>query len=155
MAGAKLTAQWDSADLRLVNHVFAEVLSKTESLEPLFRDIGEYLLPAHQDRIAQGISPDGTPFEPLDPKYVTSKRKRESRGVDQILILDDFLHGDLAYQVDAQGLALGTNLVYGATHQFGRSEAGIPARPFLGFSDADLDEIELIARDYLADILPG
>lgn len=151
MAGAKITANWDSGDLRQINQVFADLLAKANDLAPLMQDIGEYLLPAHQDRIAQGITPDGQAFEPLDPDYVTSERKRESRGADKILILDDFLHGDLAYQVTGNALELGTNTVYGATHQFGRG--GIPARPFLGFSAADLVEIEAIARDYLAEII--
>lgn len=151
MAGASLKVEWNAADLRRVNAVFEQLLKASADLTPLFQDIGEYLLPAHQDRIALGVEPDGAPFEPLHPDYVNSKRKRESRGADKILILDDFLHGDLAYQVVANGLALGTNVVYGATHQFGRG--GIPARPFLGFSDADIDEIELIAGDFLAEIL--
>jgi phage virion morphogenesis protein len=153
MAGATLKVEWNARDLKKVNAVFERLVKEAANLEPLFQDIGEYLLPAHQDRIALGVEPTGKAFEPLDPAYVKSRRKRESRGADKILILDDFLHGDLAYQVDADGLSLGTNVVYGATHQFGRG--GIPARPFLGFSDADIDEIELIARDYLTEILPG
>jgi len=155
MAGVSIKVEWDSEDLKRINAVFARLVRTTENLEPLYRDIGEYLLPAHQDRIAQGVTPDGEPFEPLSPEYLHSKRKRNSRGADKILILDDFLHGELAYQADAGGLELGTNRTYGATHQFGREEAGIPARPFLGFSAADLDEIEQIARDFLDDLLAG
>ncbi|MEZ5571183.1 MAG: phage virion morphogenesis protein [Halioglobus sp.] len=153
MAGASLKVEWNSEDLKKVNKVFADLLAQTDNLEPLMRDIGEYLLPAHKDRIAQGITPDGVAFEPLSPDYVSSERKRKSRGADKILILDDFLRGDLAYQVDGNGLQLGTNVVYGATHQFGRTKGNIPARPFLGFSDADIDEIEAIAQDYLAEIM--
>jgi len=151
MAGAKIEASWDTADLQKVDAVFSDLLKQTDDLEPLMQDIGEYLLPAHQDRIALGVTPDGEPFEPLSPDYLQSKRKRTSRGADKILILDDFLHGDLAYQVEGNSLALGSNVLYGATHQFGRGN--IPPRPYLGFSTADIDEIEQIAQDYLAEIL--
>jgi phage virion morphogenesis protein len=153
MAGARIESRWDSANLAKLNKVFAELQTQTEDFTPLMQDINEYLLPAHQDRIAQGITPDGLPFEPLSEDYKKSIRKRESRGADKILILDDFLHGDLAYQIDSDGRGsqLGTNTIYGATHQFGRG--GIVPRPYLGLATADLVEIEAIARDYLAEII--
>lgn len=151
MAGATLSVEWDAEDLRRVEAVFDRILRETRNPTPLHRDIGEYLLPAHQDRIEAGISPDGTPFAPLSDDYRTSARKQRSRGADKILILDDFLHGDLAYFADIEGLELGTNTLYGASHQFGRDD--IPARPFLGFSDDDIAEIEQIALDYLEDLL--
>lgn len=41
-------------------------------------------------------------------------------------------------------MAVGTNEVYGPTHQFGDGNRNIPARPFLGLPDADdvLDIVE-------------
>lgn len=185
MAGASLKVEWNAEDLKRVNEVFARLIRQVDDLTPLYRDIGEYLLPAHKDRIAQGISPDGTAFAPLSEDYKTSDVKTRSRGADKILILNDYLHGDLAYQVSDTGLELGTNTEYGASHQFGNQQQiqipehsrritqafgkplkypvyqtvgahsvtmNIPARPFLGFSAADIDEIEQIARDFLADI---
>lgn len=151
MAGATLTVEWEDDELQTVRALFERLLGETDDLELLMRDIGEYLLPAHQDRILAGQSPDGTPFAPLDPDYKKSKRKRRSRGKDKILILDDFMRGELAVVVDALGLQLGTNKVYGATHQFGRGAT--PARPFLGLSEADIAEIEAIAGDFLDDLL--
>jgi phage gpG-like protein len=43
----------------------------------------------------------------------------------------------MTYQSGRDWTAVGTNLIYGATHQFGDEERGIPARPYLGLSDDD------------------
>lgn len=50
-------------------------------------------------------------------------------------------------------LLLGTATVYGATHQLGDSERNIPARPYLGLSDAVRAELVDILHDYLAEAL--
>ena len=56
------------------------------------------------------------------------------------------------------GVAVGTNVVYGAIHQFG-GKAGrghsvtIPARPFLVVQDEDLQEIGEILKRHIAEAL--
>lgn len=145
MAGASIKAEWDGEDLAGIRRVLDEMLAQTDDLTPLFQDVGEYLLPATQDRAALGVDPDGVPFEPLSEAY------RRRKGSDRILFLNNILIPELAYQADAFGLQLGTNAAYGATHQFGRD--AIPARPFLGFSQDDIAEIEAIARDFLDELL--
>lgn len=48
---------------------------------------------------------------------------------------------------------VGSNLVYAAIHQFGGADVGrpgLPARPWLGLSDADRAEITDLAEDFLA-----
>ena len=58
------------------------------------------------------------------------------------------LHDTLRYQASASGVEIGTDRIYGATHQFGRGN--IPARPFLGLSAGDRQDILAIVRDHLA-----
>ena len=109
---------------------------RAANLRPALADIGEYLMLAHEERFDAQESPEGEPWAPLSERY----RARKPRNRDKILVLDDVLASTLRYQAEADSLLFGTDRVYGATHQFGREEAGIPARPFLGLSSRDEDE---------------
>lgn len=115
------------------------------SLEPAFRDIGEYLINSTQERFERQESPDGTPWAPLSPKYQARKRKNR----DRILVLEGYLRDLLRYQAGPVQVELGTDRIQGVTHQFGRDEANIPARPFLRLSDDDRREVLAILADHL------
>lgn len=43
---------------------------------------------------------------------------------------------------------VGTNVVYGAIHQFGGEEVGLPARPYLGSSAEDEADLDAIIDDW-------
>ncbi len=62
---------------------------------------------------------------------------------------------DLRYHATRDSLEFGTDRKYGATHQLGDQERGIPARPFLGIDDQDRDEILAILRRHLEEALSG
>ncbi len=77
----------------------------------------------------------------------------------KILRDSGMLQDTIAYQLADGGRAveIGTNRVYGAMQQFGGTKAqwphlwgDIPARPFLGVSEADQDGILRILRRHLA-----
>ena len=107
-----------------------ELITRAENLEPALQEMGEYLLQSHRERFALEIAPDGTPWEPLAPQ--TLKRKQ---GEDRILQQGGYLRDLLSYDINGLNqLVFGTNLEYGATHQYGREDDGIPARPWLGLS---------------------
>ena len=118
--------------------------------EPL-AEIGEHLLSSHRERWADEQAPDGTPWQPLEPSYAA--RKRRKRPAAGILVYDDLLAGLLRYQVAGNTLTFGTDRDYGATHQFGRKEDGIPARPWLGIAGEDRDVILDTIHDHLAQAL--
>lgn len=145
MAG--VTVKFDDREVRAALDALVERMNDAETM---FADIGEYLLRSHDDRFEAQAAPDGTPWEPLSPRY----RARKRRNADKILQLEGNLR-DLVYDVSRDGLELGTNRIYGATQQFGRPEAGIPARPFLGLSADDEAEIVEIVQDHLRDALEG
>ena len=112
MAGA--TLEFDAvAALAVVNEAAAALADPA----PMLRDIGEYLLIAHDQRFASQASPDGTPWQALSPAYL--KRKKKNR--DKILVLDGFLKNTLRYQVNPNELLFGTNRIYGAMMHFGGS----------------------------------
>jgi len=142
MAGATWTIE---ANFEPLEKALQRLSQATGNLKPAFADIGEAQLISHREGWQNQQAPDGAPWAPLDPKY----RARKKRNKDKLLVLDDQLRGTLRWQAEPHQLAFGTDRVYGATHQFGRAEAGIPARPFLGLSAADLREVEELIADHL------
>lgn len=114
--------------------------------KPALRDIGGYLKLSHRKRWREGVTPAGEKWVDLSPAYKARKKKKTRRG---ILVLDGHLRDELAYQIVAGDLEFGTNLIYGATHQFGDETRNIPARPFLGLSTEDEAEVLAIINDHL------
>lgn len=93
-------------------------------------------------------SPDGEPWKELTDNY--ADRKKGSGG---ILELEGDLIDSIDNQVDSGLVEVGSNLIYSAIHQEGGTDdmpagpAAIEARPFLGLSDDNIDD--------LADLLDG
>jgi phage virion morphogenesis protein len=142
MAGARVTIDVDD---RQVIERLDELIGRLDDPTPALRDIGEALLNSHHRRFEEQVAPDGTPWAPLSPAYQAKKKKN----ADKILVLDGYLSGLLTYQVSSDGLELGTNRIYGATHQFGDPARNIPERPWLGLSDDDRTEVLEILGDHL------
>lgn len=72
------------------------------------------------------------------------------------------LSTQIHYQVEGHVLFIGSPEVYAGMQQFGGEKAefphlwgDIPARPFLGVSDADAESMERTALDYLAGLAQG
>ena len=111
--------------------------------------------------------------DPSGKRWKTSIRAAETGG--KTLISTGQLRNSIKSEADATGFAVGTNVIHAATHQFGVSgrtiraknakllkfrvggrwvskrevKVDIPARPFLGLSDDDMDEIKATIEDYL------
>lgn len=118
MAGVTLEYQ--------AEEVLAAIRQVTEALgspERMLRDMGEYLMIAHDQRFASQTAPDGTPWQALSPAY----QRRKKKNADKVLVLDGYLKNTLRYQVAGNEMVFGTNRVYAAIHQFG-GEIQMPAR---------------------------
>ncbi|MCW4589353.1 phage virion morphogenesis protein [Gluconacetobacter entanii] len=113
-------------------------------------------------RMEQGIDPRGIRWEtyaPLNPLY------QENKETTHILIESGALRDDIHSEVEGNALLVGTDLIYGAIHQFGgvirpksapaltfemggeifhRGSVTIPARPYLGLGVGD--EAAIIVR---------
>lgn len=125
--------------------------------------IAEGLRTSTEERFQSQETPEGV-------KWKESHRAREKGG--KTLIRTSDLRTSIKTEADSTGLAIGTNLIYAATHQFGdertiRAKNGkylkfkignkfvskqsgrvnIPARPFLGISEKDDEEIREILED--------
>lgn len=72
----------------------------------------------------------------------------------KILTLSARLRKSIHYQAAKDSVVIGTDAVYAAIHQFGGKagrgrKVSIPARPYLGISDADRSEAVRIIKEHL------
>lgn len=144
MAGSSVAI---TVDDREVHAAFNRLLEKSDDLEPFFRDLAERLIQNTEERFAQQVSPDGEYWEPLRP--ATKRRKKKNK--NKILIASGDLMENLRYHASADELLFGTNEIYGAAQQFGREDANIPARLWLGINDDDQDVIIELALKHLTE----
>lgn len=165
MAGASLDIQLTISNAAEVKAAFESLQARLADLTPVFQDIGESMLNRTRERFNSQTAPDGTAWAPLSPGYKASKK----RNADKILTLFGRLRGTLNYQAGKNEVRIGTPLIYGATHQFGAKKGSfgttrrgspipwgdIPARPFLGLSPSDEQELLDILNDHLSQAMQG
>lgn len=166
MTGATLTVEFRDAQ---ITGAFARLRFALGRPEELTQPIGMRLRDNAQDRFAGERAPDGTPWAPLNPLYAEVKRGPGIlRGPDWSR---SGLNNSLTYQAAGWEVAIGSNKVYAAIHQFGgtirpvrakvlvmRTAGGrvwgtaksvtIPARPYLGLSAEDARDVLDIVEDW-------
>lgn len=141
--------------------VFDELDRRGRQRGPLLDAVGRKLAESTRMRFEDQRGPDGRAWTP-------SVRAREQAG--QTLVDTGRLRDSITHRVAGDGVEIGTNVVYAATHQLGADiravnapylafklgdrfvrvrEVKIPARPFLGVDQADEDDIVALATDYL------
>ena len=161
MPGASLKVQVTGLDN--VERRLRAMAAAGHDLTPVMRDIGEYLVRSTKERFRDEVDPLGAPWKPLSEH--TRRRKRRNAG--RVLTQDGYLGGTLPFQAGPTSVEAGSPLIYAGTHQFGAEKGSfgstakggpipwgdIPAREFLGLSDADRDELTDILRDYLLEQL--
>lgn len=130
-------------------------------LTPLMRAIGVVLEGSTRQRFADKKSPDGISWANLMPETIARKKNKSvtKQGVTAVGTLVE--HGDLFKSITSHAnkdsVSVGTDRKYGIWHQIGiASETkDMPARPFLGISGADKDEVYNIINDYLQGDIHG
>ncbi|WP_227656533.1 phage virion morphogenesis protein [Bombella apis] len=128
--------------------------------------LGLEMVDRTRQRIDDGVTPEGTPFAPLNPLYASGKPSG-----DPILKRSGSLRNELTSTIQGNSLVWGSNRIYAAVHQFGaiikpvkapalvfrmggdlfkRQSVTIPARPYLGFTHEDrqaaVDTLETFFR---------
>lgn len=104
-----------------------------------------------------------TLFAGKKSKYVT-KSGRYRKGVEErfrssnrhILVKEGILMGSINYRASRDEVEAGTNVVYGAIHNFGGPagrglQVQIPARPYLVLQDEDLEEMGRVILEHIVD----
>lgn len=158
--GVTLSFAFDAQERARVRKVFAQ-LAKGD-LSVVTAGIGEVLVSSTIQRFRAQAGPDGTPWAPLKrPRRPRKGKAARATGGVKILVdtarLQNSIHaelGDDSVEINTQ--KAGTDVVYAATHQYGdsgRDKLGrarnIPARPFLGITPEDEEEIAALVTDYL------
>ncbi len=116
--------------------------------------IGGLIESQTRERFTTKIAPGGEPWAPWSERYAASRRRGHS-----LLVAEGHLRDSIMWELDADELRVGSNLVYAAIHQFGGTPdmhpgpAAIPARAYLGLSDADVVEIEDELEHWIAGVL--
>ncbi|MBF8271563.1 MAG: virion morphosis protein [Magnetococcales bacterium] len=157
MSGSQIKIELQGFEV--VKDALRDLQERGRSLGPVLKEIGEHMLESTQERFDAEKDPEGQAWAPLSE--ATKKRISEfsgkTRGDGKILTDGRRLRDFIAYQVGDDVLRVGTDAVYGAIHQLG-GEAGptahrvfIPARPYLGFSDADAMYAIDVICDHLMD----
>lgn len=137
------------------------IQANAADLTPAMEEIGGMLVTSTQDRFEHGVDPMGI-------EWPVSGRAESENG--QTLIDHGHLRDSITFVADSTSVQVGTNLVYGAIHQFGGVIEGksgplmfstpgggfamvesveLPKREFLGVSPADDAEATLILEDHL------
>lgn len=147
-----------------------------EGLKAPLTAIGELLAESTRQRFAAGAAPDGSRWAPnAESTYLGllgkgDGRKKDgkvgARGVNKVmgkkpLVASGQLAGSIRHQLlpGGTGVEVGTNRFAdawdggAAVHQFGSRDGRIPARPFLGLSDADETGVMAILSRHLAGAL--
>jgi len=162
MASIKLKV---NGDIRTLQRKM-RALTELEDLKGVMKSLGEGVRTGTKERFKEEKSPD-------DKKWKKSIRAVESSG--KTLTQTAKLRNSIRVRANNTGFAVGTNLIYAATHQFGDKRTiraknakalrfmiggnwvskksvrvTIPARPFLGLSEGDIKELAGGIEDAIA-----
>ena len=125
MAGARIDIVVDDKLVQQqLGRLVAEIGDPTEPLE----EIGSYLVAATNRRFEQEQDPSGKPWKPSERAKATGGKTLQHTGR---------LRRSITYRVQGDSLAVGTNVIYAAPHQFGWPEKSLPQRSFLGVDESD------------------
>ena len=158
------------ADDRQVQAMLGRAVRRLRNMQPLYDDIGAYMERSMVRRFQLQQAPDGTPWRDLSPNTWASKRNRK------ILNETGQMRDSLAYEATGTEVIIGFADKKARWHQFGTrpytitpknarmlafmtaggpafatqvNHPGIPARPMLGLSRANVQEIGSIVGDHI------
>lgn len=145
MTGAAIRADL-FADSRLAGRL--DRLAQLD-VEPLLEGIGAEVESQTRRRIqVDKHGPAGEPWPEWSAAYAETRHSGQSllQGAGHLL-------DSIGYQVmDDSSVLVGSPLVYAASHQFGDSDRGIEARPYLGLEGEDLEGVVAMIEDYLEEL---
>lgn len=143
-----------TVDSQAVQRALRDLEIGARRMAPAFKDIGERLVNTTGERFRDSKGPDGEAWERNSP--VTLARKSSDR---PLIGKESDLQGSIFREADDQSVVVGSAaLKYAAMQQFGGKKsdyphlwADIPARPFIGLSADDENEIgEIVMKHLLA-----
>lgn len=150
MTGIALHADFDG-----LKHM-AAVLNRYQGFDrrPLLDAIGGAAVDQTQYRIqVEKASPEGEAWKPWSERY--KERNLKQNPSRSLLIAENHLLSGMTHNVLSESsVEWGSPEIYAGVQQGGNPDMNIPARPYLGFSPANVSEIEKITADYLENLAP-
>lgn len=160
MAGANITIDLSRSGAEALVDAVKRAHFAPADWERMHRSVGERLLNSIADRFRDERDPQGNVWKRLSGATLESRRKKKIKS-RKILHERGGLEMSMLYKARADEVQVGSNLIYAALQQFGGTisrkgkDVVVPARPFLGVSDADKKAIEHIIEDRLNARLSG
>ncbi len=162
----------------------AQVRAALDSLQAALTDmsrpmdeIGQTMVDSTQQRMRQGISPDGTPFAPRSPVTLARYAAEGKKYGPHPLWLTSTMRQQVAHRAGPDAVSWGSNAIQAAVMQFGAEQGefgvqmgrtrpsekrpksqdyfiplpwgNIPPRPFIGVSEQDRTDIIEIIGEWL------
>lgn len=166
---ATIEAEFDDA---MVLEAFARLRAAGREAQPLMAQIGSAMVDSTRMRFTSNVAPDGRRWDALRPAYDAFRRP------GPILVQSGALRGSITFRAGSGDVQWGSNMIYAGVHQRGakivpkqakalafRLGSGgpfvrarsvtIPARPYLGISAEDGEEIVELAERYLVRAFSG
>lgn len=122
-----------------------ELIKKIQNLTPALHEIGQLMVASTDENFQKEQNIYGVKWKANTPATLHYKA---SRGfIMKVLQRRGMLRSSIQYRIENDSVSVGTNLPYGAYHQYGTNR--LPKREFLGVSRQDQKEIVAILEDYL------
>lgn len=148
-AGVDLTVTLDGRTLAVIDSALARLGS--DGVGRMALAIGTLVERQTKDRLTvEKTAPDGSAWAAWSARYAAT-RNTNNRRANSLLIASENLLESVQDYTAGDTVRVGTRTPYSAIQQFGGR--GIPARPYLGLSDANRREIEDLARDIAEAVL--
>ncbi|WP_374653118.1 phage virion morphogenesis protein [Dongia sp.] len=158
MSGAAIHIRLDD---HVVIQALAQAAARAADLTPLLDNIGASLVTSTQMRFEREQGPDGQAWPPSIRALIEGGKTLRDHNQ---------LYGSITHVASANGVEVGSNVLYAAVHQFGatieaknaktlkfkvggryvsKERVTIPARPFLGIDDGDRAMIAETVSEWL------
>lgn len=149
MADAIVTIQSD--ELSALCSRLNSMSLKPNDRKALLTSIGEEIITQTKDRFAEKKSPDGDSWADIaeSTKNYYLKKFGTKNPPNGILWRQGSLLDSMTHEVGSWSVVVGATKVYAAVHQYGWKERNIVARPYLGLSTEDQNEIIGIINSFL------
>lgn len=122
-----------------------------EELGQIAYEIGAFIEDQTRLRIAdEKADPDGNAWASWSARYAQTRNPHHSLLVDKG---NPGLMDSIQNYTTGMEAVVGTNLIYGAIHQFGSEDGSLPARPYLGLSADNRIAIEELVAGRIEELL--
>ena len=138
-----------NADLSTAKKGLGQLQKKLGDLSPVMAGIGGIIEGSTRLRIAENkTNADGAAW----PDLADSTRARKGNK-GSLLVHSGSLLRSITFEASKGSVSIGSNMVYAKWHQDGTKN--MPARPFLGLSSTDYDDVNDLIADFLNGVLGG